>query len=281
MIDRYKLLEVDDYANAIKEIVQQIALLGLWRSKFYEKAAFYGGTALRILHNLNRFSEDLDFSLLEPDINFDLSKYNEAIQRELTSFGFKVAITNKTKSTVSNIKTSFIKLGTQEQLLSISAPAGMINSIHRDQTIKIKMEVDVNPPLHFNTQDRFLLHPIPFSVTAFDLPDLFASKIHAVLCRGWKNRVKGRDWFDMIWYVSQNVALSLSHLESRLMHNGSWPIEKTLTKQDVLELLFNKLESLDIEQTKQDVIVFISDKESLSVWSQTFFRHIINSIIFK
>src|SRR5438309_3791037 len=116
MLDRYKCVTAQDYENALKEIIQEIALLGLWRAKFYEHAAFYGGSALRILYGLDRFSEDLDFTLLRPDKTFSLASYNQAIMDELRSFGFKVEVVTKTKKIVSNIESAFIKADSKQQL---------------------------------------------------------------------------------------------------------------------------------------------------------------------
>ncbi len=279
MLNNYSCGSLTEYTHAVKEILQQIALLGLWRSKFFEKGAFYGGTALRILYGLPRFSEDLDFSLLQPQDDFNLQIYNEAIIAEMESFGFKVSIEAKEKNRPSRIHAATLKADTVLQLINIAAPAKIIEPIHKDQKLKIKMEIDIDPPLRFQIEDKYILQPIPFSVNAFSLPDLFASKIHVALCRTWKTRgVKGRDWFDLTWYVGQKVPVNLLHLKERLIHSHDLERDKPFEAKDMKQLLEQKLANIDIEQARQDVLPFIKDKESLSVWSKNFFHHIIEQI---
>ncbi len=279
MINTYQCHSISDYTNALKEIIQKIALLGLWRAKFFEKTAFYGGTSLRILYGLNRYSEDLDFSLLDVDPGFSLMKYNEAIGTELQSFGFDVTITHKGKKPHSNIESALIKLGAQQQLITVLAPSNLTSAIHKDQKITIKMEVDTNPPLNFETEQKVLFSPISFFVNTFQKPDLLATKIHAILCSAWGTRVKGRDWYDLVWYVGQKIPIRLLHLQTRLEQSGHWEQGKMLTSADVKRLLFEKLKTLDIEQAKNDVTPFISEKSSIDIWSTDFFREVIANLL--
>lgn len=279
MMNTYQCQSMSDYTNALKEIIQKIALLGLWRAKFFEKAAFYGGTSLRILYGLNRYSEDLDFSLLNVDLEFSLMKYNEAIETELQGFGFNVTITNKKKKLHSNIESVLIQLGAQQQLIIVSAPSNLTSAIHKDQKITIKMEVDTNPPLNFETEQKVLFSPISFFVNTFQKPDLFATKIHAILCRNWNTRVKGRDWHDLVWYVGQNIPVRLVHLQTRLEQSGHWKSHKVLAGSDVKKLLFEKLKTLNIEQAKKDVLPFITEKSSVDIWSTDFFCQVISNVL--
>lgn len=280
MLDKYNCKSLADYKNAIKEIIQEIALLGLWRSKFFEKASFYGGTALRIFHQLGRFSEDLDFSLLMKDSHFTLEKYNEAIIAELNAFGFEVEIITKSKSFKSSIDTVLLKANTKLQLLSILAPQQIVDIVHNQEKISIKMELDVDPPLNFNTESKLLLNPIPFEVNVFQLPDLFATKIHALLCRNWKTRVKGRDWFDLIFYIARSVPLRIKHLETRLIKSNDWNSNKHLSENEIINLLTEKIDAVDFDLAKNDVQPFIADYESLNLWSQSFFNNLIQKINF-
>lgn len=277
LLSQYKLNTVSDYTNALKEIIQQIALLGLWRSKFFEKTAFYGGTALRILYGLDRFSEDLDFSLLKPKLDFKLEPYNEAIEAELQSFGFKTQVETKIKNHISNIESSIIKANTVEQLLTIGTPKDFTDKLHGHQKLKIKMEVDLNPPLNFETETQFLLNPMPFSVNTFQKPDLFATKIHAILCRNWQLRVKGRDWYDFIWYVGQNIPVRLIHLQTRLIKTGHWDPNLPLLESDLKRLMLTQLHQIDIIKAKEDVLPFIDDKTRLNLWSEEFFEALISN----
>jgi predicted nucleotidyltransferase component of viral defense system len=278
MLAKYKCHSEQDYINALKEIFQEIALLGLWRSKFYEKAAFYGGTALRILYGLDRFSEDLDFTLVQTDSHFDLSIYNQAIANELNSFGFNVTVETKIKNIKSNIESAFIKATTKKQLIIIEADPEMIERIHRMNTIKIKMEVDIDPPGIVNTEVKNVLLPLPFSVKTLTQPDLFAGKIHATLCRPWQTRVKGRDWYDLVWYIARNIPLNLNHLRDRLMQSNALHANSKFKLNDLLEMLRNKINQTDFNNAKVDILPFIKDKHAIDLWSRDFFLQIIKNI---
>ena len=279
MLERYKPETVEDNIRALREILQEIALLGLWRSKFFDKAAFYGGTALRILYKLDRFSEDLDFSLLRPSNDFDLSRYMSALEKEIRSFGFEVSLVTREKSSATQIQSAFLKADTTKQLLVIEAADQIIREIPRGQIIKIKLEVDTDPPDGFDTENKYLLQPIPFPVRTFVLPDLFAGKMHAVLCRQWKRRVKGRDWYDLVWYIANYPQLHLSHLQERMIQSGHWKKGQSLNHKAFSELLEETIDKLHVDQARKEVEPFIRNPEALAVWSKEFFREIVKRII--
>ena len=279
MLERYELNTILDYKNAIKEIVQGIALLGLWRGKFFEKAAFYGGTALRILYELDRFSENLDFTLLKPDQNFNIEQYEKTVREELQSFGFSAEVKRKKKTIDTTIESAFIKMNTIEHLLFIGLPKGFDKSTHPDEVIKIRFEVDTAPPPDCGTtENRLLLLPHPFSVKTLRLEDLFAGKVHATLCREWKGRVKGRDWYDLVWFVSRDIPLNLYYLEQRMRQSGYWPKKGKMTRDDLVELFDAKIKKLDIKAAKKDIINFLRDASPLELWSKDFFREISQRI---
>ncbi len=195
----------DQYRQRLRELIQQLCLLGLWRGSFFEHAAFYGGTALRMLHGLDRFSEDLDFSLLKAKPDFRLASYLDFVRRELEAWG----ITSQTGLILkqdSRIESAFVKTNTLQTLLKLEVPATELKSLHRDEVSNVKFEIDPFPPCEFHSESRYVLEPIPFSVRVMSLPDLFAGKMHAVLARGWISRVKGRDWYDLIWFVRSGQA---------------------------------------------------------------------------
>lgn len=231
--------------NALREILQQIALLGLWRGKFFEHAAFYGGTALRLLYGLDRYSEDLDFSLLEPAPAFSLGAYGDALRRELDSFGFDVSFESRGRGPESSIESAFLNANTLKQLIVIKA--GITRRMHADEVLKIKLEVDVDPPVGFSTDSRAVLAPVPFAVRVYSLPDLFAGKMHALLCRRWKTRVKGRDWYDLVWYLGRHPKLRLSHLESRMRHSGDWSGPEPLTRERLIAILSDVINAIDFD----------------------------------
>ena len=268
----------------MREILQEIVLLGLYDAGFFKHAAFYGGTALRILHNLPRFSEDLDFSLLENNPEFNLKPYQEAIISTLKSFGFDVTIEIKEKNNSSAIASAFVKGNTIEHLLNINAPKDITNKIHRDQAVKIKLEVDTNPPLEFETANVIRLTPRPFSINAFSLPSLYAGKMHAILCRAWSTRPKGRDWYDLVWYIANDVELDSLHLKARLsqsckyLEENNIQIPSELNKQTIKELLLQRIETLDVEKAKNDVQPFIKDIREIELWSKEFFVAVIENM---
>ena len=280
MLSKYECRTTDDYIHALREIMQEIALLGLWRMKFFENAAFYGGTALRILYGLDRFSEDLDFSLLETNEDFDISSYIQGLEKELFAFGFTVRAERINKATESPIQSAFLKANTQKQLLTIEVGDKMIKKIPKGQILKIKLEVDTDPPSGFLSETRYLLMPIPFAVRSFILPDLFAVQMHAVLYRVWKKRVKGRDWYGFVWFISPHPELHLSHLEKRRYQTGHWKSEKPLSPNEFRSLLEKRIEDLDVGMLRQEVESYVKEPKKLEIWSQQFFMDIATRIIF-
>lgn len=262
-----------DYKQALREIMQQITLAGLYRGGFFEKAAFYGGTALRIFYGLNRFSEDLDFSLLQNDENFHLNNYLKAIEDEFTAQGMSVSIKTKVKSVQSNIESAFLKSETlwSELVLETVLPQfGLKETIG----LKIKIEVDTKPPLGFETEEKLLLKPFSFYVKCFVLEDLFAGKMHALLFRKWGNNVKGRDWYDMEWYIRRGTSLNLEHFLFRAKDNGDWQKE-TMTEQEFRKLLYDRIETVNLETAKNDAKRFISNPKTLDIWSKDYFKDLI------
>ena len=278
MLERYDNRSIEDYLQALREILQEIALLGLWRSKFFDKAAFYGGPALRILYGLDRFSEDMDFSLLSPMDDFDLSAYTTALQKELAAFGFDVRIDQRNKNAESAIQSAFLKANTLNQLLVIETSEELLKTVHRGQILKIKLEIDTDPPPEFETHTRYLLQPIPFAVRTYTLPDLFAGKMHAILCRRWKKRVKGRDWYDLVWYAANHLQLHLAHLEQRMRQSGHWKGREQLTPELFKQLLSQAIDKLVVDQARKEVEAFIRDQKSLAIWSREFFQDIADRI---
>lgn len=278
MLARYECQRVEDTSRALREILQELALLGLWRAKFFEKAAFYGGTALRILYGLDRFSEDLDFSLLEPMPDFDLKRYSDALERELAAFGFEVRVERKGKAVGTAVQSAFLKANTANELLVIQAGEHIRRQIPAGQLTRIKIEIDTDPPQGFATENRFLLLPIPFSVRSYRLPDLFAGKMHAVLCRRWKNRVKGRDWYDLVWYCAHHPELHLAHLEQRMRQSGHWDGGRSLAPGDFQDLVAEAIGRLDVKQAREEVLPFVRNPEALEVWSREFFLGVVQRI---
>lgn len=281
MLAAYACRTRDDYENALREIIQQVTLLGLWRAKFFEHAALYGGTALRVLYGLDRYSEDLDFSLLAPDPGFRLGSYGDSLQRELRGFGFHVRFEQSPRRSSrqrSAIESAFLKTHTLRELLVIEADPGILKGLHPDKQLNVKIEIDTDPPAGFETANEYLLQPIPFSVRVYSLPDLFAGKIHAVLCRRWQSRVKGRDWYDLAWYIGRRTPLHLSHLEARMRQSGHYDDPLPLSREALVARLCDAVDVLDVQQARTEVERFLRDRRAVEVWSNDFFRRIVDRV---
>ena len=279
MMAQYDCRTYDDHVHALREIMQEVALLGLWRSKFFERAAFYGGTALRILHGLDRYSEDMDFTLLAATPGFDLGTYGKSLEKELSAFGFKVSVQRKEKSRPGAVQSAFLKADTYSEMLVVTTDEDILAEIPKGSTLKIRLEIDTDPPGGFSTESRFLLQPIPFSVRTMTLPCLFAGKMHAVLCRQWKTRVKGRDWYDFVWYVANAAPLDLGHLQERMRQSGHLDAAVDLTGALFRKMLKEKIESLDVDLARADVEPFVRTAGALDVWSEEFFLDVGSRVV--
>ena len=258
--------------TALRELLQSLALLGLWRAKFFEHVAFYGETALRILYGLDRFSEDLDFSLMTPSAKFSFDTYSSALQKELNAYGFDITFEPKQKTKDSAIKSAFLKGNTYNQLIVIDASEQILSGINKQSVIKIKLEIDTNPPSDFDTEMKYLFSPVQFAVRSYTLPSLFAGKMHALLCRKWKNRVKGRDWYDFAWYISHYPQLKIAHLEKRMRQTGHYTGHSSLTRNYLIDLLYANIDNLNIDAARKEVTPFISNTNRLEIWSKDFFK---------
>ncbi|WP_411821238.1 nucleotidyl transferase AbiEii/AbiGii toxin family protein [Leptospira sp. 'Mane'] len=271
MLQRYSCKTIEDYKNALKEITQEIALLGLHRGGFFHHAAFYGGTALRIFYQLDRFSEDLDFSLIKKNKKFQLTDYTRSLRDELGAYGLEMSVEEKIKKNDSPIKSAFIKGGTEIHLLKINAIRSLNLGINANEQIRIKLEIDTDPPKKADYETKYLLEPIPFPVPLFSPSSLFAGKIHAVLCRDWKTRVKGRDFYDYVWYLTKRIPVNLEHLKERMIQSNHLDPKKKLDMNTLVQLLTDRFETVSFDQAKKDVLPFIKNAEAIQHWSTEFF----------
>ena len=267
MLSAYSVTTEQERCNAIFEVNQQVILAGLYNGGFFDMAAFYGGTCLRIFHGLQRFSEDMDFSLLAPDDKFDFTKYFQPIIDEFAIVGREVEIKKKDKKSFGKVESAFLKDNTDVYDLSFQT----------DKSIKIKIEVDTQPPLNFRTEQKLLLQPHSFMTRCFTLPDLFAGKMHALVYRGWKNRVKGRDWYDFEWYVRHNVPLDFAHLAERIRQFNNEEIGQAA----FMAQLKDRLASTNINQVKNDVLPFVRNPKELDIWSNDYFVQLADMMKFE
>ncbi|EGF93723.1 hypothetical protein ABI_21650 [Asticcacaulis biprosthecium C19] len=263
----YAATTVVEEDNALKEILQEIALHALWRVDFFDIALFQGGTSLRILHKLPRFSEDLDFILRQPDQDFDLEPYLHGLRVVFDQFGLALEVVSKDRMD-SVIREAVLKDTAVARQLDLRFATG-----HRP-VIKIKLEIDTNPPVGSGEAVSYLDFPTDYQVRHQDLPSNFALKIHALLCRGY---VKGRDWYDFSWYVTKGVFPNLPLLENALLQKGSWREQQDLNV-DVSWLnrvLEAKIDDIDWSAAAEDVRRFLrpSEHKVLDLWRAEFFHN--------
>ena len=257
MLSQYDMTTEQNKRNAVFEVNQQVILAGLYNGGFFESAAFYGGTCLRIFHGLQRFSEDMDFSLLTQNENFDFSKYFQPIIDAFALVGREVEIKKKDKKNFGKVESAFLKDNTDVYDVTFQT----------EKAIRIKIEVDTCPPMNFNTEQKLLLQPHSFMARCYTLPDLFAGKMHALVYRSWKNRVKGRDWYDFEWYVRHNVPLDFAHLAERCKQFNN----EDITPEQFKDKLKERLRTTDIKQVKDDVLPFVRNPKELDIWSNDYF----------
>ena len=278
MLRSYRPVTPQDWLQATREVVQEITLLGFWRSGFFENAAFYGGTALRIFHGLQRFSEDLDFSLLDRTDSLRLESALAHAKTELAAWGFSFEAEANVADAGTGIESAFLKGNTRINLLNIGVGEELSRNFPNNQKITIKLELETNTPSNALTEVKTHLLPTPFQVRLYDLPSLFAGKLHALLFRNWKSRVKGRDFYDFIWYISRDVPVNLPHLEARIKECGNLDIEK-LDIPTLRTLLEQRFKSVDINAAAEEVRPFLRDTRELALWSEEFFVGIVDRSI--
>jgi predicted nucleotidyltransferase component of viral defense system len=248
--------------NAIYEVSQQIVLAGLADGGFFDKAAFYGGTCLRIFHGLNRFSEDMDFTLLKEDSSFNFKQYFQPVIDQFALVGRKVEIKKKDKKSFGKVESAFLKDTTDVYDISFQT----------ERSIKVKIEVDTVPPLKFATEQKILLQPKSFLTRCVTLPNLYAGKMHALVFRAWKSRIKGRDWYDFEWYVRNGIPLDWEHLHERIFQfNG-----QDMTLEQYKSALRERLASTDISRVKEDVLPFLNNPNELDIWSNVYFLQLVD-----
>ena len=278
MLSQYEIKNTNDEINALKEIIQEIVLSGLSRGNFFNEAAFYGGTALRIFYKLDRFSEDLDFALIEPNKSFDLSKYFIYIEKELKAYGVNLQISSKVKTKDSNITSAFLKGNTLEHILKFFPNEENHKYNHILKDLKIKFEVDINPPLGATYENKYKLLPSPHQVKLYDKESLLAGKIHAILCRGWKTRTKGRDLYDYVFFLANDTKVNLELLKNKLIESNYVASNELLNIDKIKELLIDKFNQIDYKEAVEDVKPFIKNVDSLNIWSKDFFINITENL---
>ena len=265
-LDSYKATGPVEDEQATREILQEVALYALWRAGFFEVAAFQGGTSLRILHGLPRFSEALDFILKEPDPDFDWNTYLEKMSGGLQEFGLQSEALDKSRMD-QRVKKALLKDNSVSNQLDLAFYRG-----HKDKKLTIKLEIDVNPPEGSGYDYSYLDFPLDFEVCHQDLSSNLSLKIHALLCRPW---LKGRDWYDFNWYVKQGVQPNFTHLQGALYQYGPWEGQTlTIDKDWLISTLLEKVATVNWAEAAEDVARFLTaaERQSLKLWSERFFN---------
>ena len=267
MVAEYQQQASTSTPNVEQEVMQKIALAGLSRGGFFKHAAFYGGTCLRLFHQLPRYSEDMDFTLREKNSDVHLEDFFPYIIEEFHLAGHEVVIQKKDKKMFGRVESAFLKENTEVFDIKFQTK----------KTVKVKIEMDTDPSLVFETEYLPLSRPYPFVVRCVALPDLYAGKMHALLYRNWKTRVKGRDWYDFQWYVANRVPLNFEHLQKRIREFN----DEDITKERFMEMLHEKLSTTDMESVKQDVRGLIFNQHELDIWSNDYFLKLADMMVYK
>lgn len=275
-LDEYSCDGEEEELNAIREILQEMILAGLARTDFFTKVAFHGGTQLRIFEGIRRYSEDLDFALLAPDRTFALKPYLDKVAAELESVGVTLEVKDKSKAE-STIKKGFLKNDSLVRLLELRY-AGKKGTLGTPAKTLIKLEIDTNPPAGASYLAKTLLFPYPASVRCFDRESSFSGKVHALLCRTY---IKGRDWFDLVWYASVRSKVNHALLTAAIDQQGDWAGKHQQTSDAwVCEKLREVIARMDWDAAREDVrrFVYASDRPSLDLWGRDFFLSLLDRI---
>ncbi|MDP8289717.1 MAG: nucleotidyl transferase AbiEii/AbiGii toxin family protein [Candidatus Susulua stagnicola] len=263
--DTYQCGSQQEEENALREISQEIALAALSRGDFFKKAVFHGGTCLRIFYSMERFSEDLDFMLKNADQHFSFEPYIKNMAMEFQSYGYRLEVVDRSK-TEDIVKKCFLKDDSLGKVLNLTHFKGVTNM----RKIKIKLEVDTNPPIGSNFENKFLDFPFPFSATIQDMPSLFAGKSHALLCREY---TKGRDWYDFIWYVSRRININWEFLSEAINQQGPWKGQNIkINRNWYINKMVKRIEGIDWKAVKQEMARFLKPSAmiGLDLWGKEF-----------
>lgn len=278
LIKQYEPKTIEETKMALRELLQEIVLIGLSRGDFFSHASFYGGTALRIFYSLNRYSEDLDFTLNEKNELFSIIPYIKKIQEVALSYGLDIDIQTKEKKIETAIESAFAKLNTYQTFIKLNLDALNIKSLHKDEVIKVKFEIDCNPSLGFIIESKWISSPEFARVNVLDLSSLFAGKIHAILCRTYKSNVKGRDYYDFLFYIKKNVKPNMNYLKNKLIESKKLDFDSKFDNEILKKMLKEKFESVDFNQVRDDAQRFVYHGEDLSYYSKELFIDMINKL---
>ena len=279
MLDRLAPSTLFEVKTGIRQVAVEIILCALSRSGFFKLAALNGDTARRIQYGLDGFSHTLEFSLLKPDPGFRIEKFLPVIEKELRSYGLNFQSELKDNGKDSFFSSAYLYGNTEEHMLMLCDDKELAESVSDTDRIKVKIEVDTDPPLYagYDTVKREL--PVPFEVYTYDLPSLFAEKIDNTICRIWNSRTRGWDLYDFDFYMKKGQPVNLKHLWSSLLYSGYVEAREDMTLDEVKANLCYRFKEVNYERAKIDLLPFIDDKESLDAWSAEYFCGISEALI--
>lgn len=278
IIKSYHPKNLEETKLVVRKLVQQIVLIGLSRGGFFKYASFYGGTALRIFYGLKRYSENLDFTLNKVDENFSIEPFISKINEVALSYGLNLIITTKNKKIATPIESAFEKLNTYQTFISLNLNDNIISTFHKDEVLKVKFEIDCNPTLGFNIENKWLDVPEFASVAILDESSLFSGKIHAILCRNYKNTVKGRDYYDFLFYIQNRVKPNMKYLKNKLIESKKINEYDEFNVSILKNMLKKRMNEVDFNQVKLDASRFIFANEDLSYYCKELFIQMIDKI---
>ena len=267
-LGEYDLGNAVEQENALQELMQHYILASLSRAGLFAEAMFHGGTCLRIVYGINRFSQDLDFLLKKPNPHFVWQPYLARVQRDCAQEGIDFEIQDKSDVDEA-MRKAFVKTDSIGKVMTLGLPYGR----QAQRKIRVKLEIDTNPPEGSHFETNYLSFPTTAPITVQSLASGFATKSHALLCRTY---TKGRDWYDLIWYVGRRIEPNLELLDNALLQQGPWKNEKQeITVAWLLNALRDKIGTIDWSVARSDVQRFLPTKEQegLQVWSENFFLH--------
>ena len=278
IIKSYNPKTIEETKAIIRELLQQIVLIGLSRSGFFNYASFYGGTALRIFYGLNRYSEDLDFTLNKEDLNFSIEPFVNKIIEVAHSYGFDIEIQTKIKNIKTPIENAFAKLNTYQTFINLKINDRLVNLLHKDELIKVKFEIDCNPSLGFNVENKYLSMLEFANVAVLDKESLFARKLHALLCRSYKNNVKGRDYYDFLFFIQRKIKPNLNYLRNKLIESHKINENDEFNIDNLKNMLKKRFDEVDFDLVKNDAEHFVFKNEDLSYFSKELFIDIVDTL---
>lgn len=269
MLADYSCDSSDDYSRALVEILQEAVLHGLSEAGFFERAAFFGATALRLLHGMDRRSGELDFVLLEPDPSFSIMEYAGTLEKHVTSLGFHAGFRKASRG-------GAVLQGAWRRLLTaLGAPEEVRTGFHPRKLMRIGLNVETSPVAGFETEQRFLQRPVLFPVRSVSLPDALAWKIHRLLSPPTGGPAAGADWLDFSWFVSTSPEVGLAGLESLLRAEGAYTEEAPLTLDHVQFRLVDRIKALSFRKARLEALALIGNPAGLDHWSREYFGELV------